>query len=271
MEPLPDTPTSPTDPPVVDTQQLSKRFGDFWAVRTLDLAIRRGEVYGLLGPNGAGKTTTLRMLAGLMTPTSGTLKVMGRAPHEHPLEVKQKLGFLTGDTGLYQRLTPLELLRFFGKLQGMDKARLTARVEAMVEALGLTEFAKKPCGALSTGQKQRVNIARAMLHEPLFLILDEPTSGLDIISAHFILDAIRDCRAQGRAVLFSTHILAETELLCDRIGILHRGQKLIEGSPQALLEATNAPHLAGAFMTLIQEADRAATEDETARRGDDVA
>jgi len=251
-----------TPPPIVETVSLGKQFGSKWAVQDLHLSISRGEVYGLLGPNGAGKTTTLRMIAGLIQPTQGEVQVLGKKPHQAPLEVKRSLGFLTGSTGLYPRLTPVEMLKFFGKIHGIPQAKLKQRIEQLVEDLDLHSFAKQQCGGLSTGQKQRVNICRALLHEPTLLVLDEPTSGLDIISANFILEAIRRCKAEQRAVLFSTHILAETELLCDRIGILHQGSLTREGTLAELLEETESPNLASAFIRIIEQTDNPSQESE---------
>lgn len=228
---------------------LGKRYNDFWALRDLHLHVQEGEIYGLLGPNGAGKTTALRMMAGLLTPDEGHVWLDGKEPSVEPLHVKRKMGFLTGNTKLYQRLTPLELLKFFGQLQEMPADKLAQRTEQVVNDLGLHEFLKQPCGTLSTGQTQRVNIARALLHDPSIVILDEPTSGLDIISADFILQVIRRCKQQKKAVIFSTHILAEVELLCDRVGIVHRGRMVAEGTIPELTEQTQS--IAEAFLTLL--------------------
>ncbi|HAA55432.1 MAG TPA: ABC transporter ATP-binding protein [Myxococcales bacterium] len=243
-------------PPIVEASGIGKRFGDHWAVRHLGLQIRQGEIYGLLGPNGAGKTTTLRMIAGLIEPDQGDVRVAGADPRNNPMEVKKKIGFLTGTTGLYARLTPIELLTFFGKLQEIPKKTLKDRIDQLIEDLGLGEFCKQLCGTLSTGQTQRVSIARTLLHNPQLLILDEPTSGLDIISAEFILNAIRTAKSEGRTVLFSTHILVETELLSDRIGILHKGTLAKEGTLDVLLEETGQTRLADAFLKVIEESQQ---------------
>ncbi len=230
---------------------LGKRYNEFWALRDLHLHVQEGEIYGLLGPNGAGKTTALRMMAGLLTPDEGNVWLDNKEPSVEPLHVKRVMGFLTGNTKLYQRLTPLELLRFFGQLQEMPAGRLAERTEQVVNDLGLQEFLKQPCGTLSTGQTQRVNIARALLHDPSIVILDEPTSGLDIISADFILQVIRRCKQQKKALIFSTHILAEVELLCDRVGIVHRGRMVAEGTIPELTEQTQTQSIAEAFLTLL--------------------
>jgi sodium transport system ATP-binding protein len=195
------------------------------------------------------------MIAGLLTPDQGQVLVAGKSPQIDPLYIKRTLGFLTGNTKLYQRLTPLELLHFFGTLQEMCKADINRRIEQIVAELDIGEFLKQPCGSLSTGQTQRVNIARALLHDPPILILDEPTAGLDLISADFILKVIRRCRQQHKAVIFSTHILAETELLCDRIGVLYRGKLAAEGTLEQLLAQTNTPNMANAFLQIVATSD----------------
>ena len=247
----------------VQATGLGKRFGETWAVRGLELWVRRGEVYGILGPNGAGKTTTLRMMAGLLVPSEGEVLISGRSPGAAPMDVRRSLGFLTGDTRLYDRLTPRELLSFFGRLHELPPKLRRSRVDLMVEQLGLGEFERRPCGTLSTGQKQRVNIARALLHDPEVLVMDEPTAGLDIISADFILQWIRQCRDDGRGVIFSTHILAETELICDRVGILYKGRLVREGRTPELIAAAGATTLAEAFKRIVTDSG-APREQETA-------
>ncbi|MEM1007719.1 MAG: heme ABC exporter ATP-binding protein CcmA [Myxococcota bacterium] len=239
-------------------ERLGKCFAGYWAVRDLSLSLHAGEVYGLLGPNGAGKTTTLRMIAGLITPTEGEIRFGCEETPTEPRAHKRDIGFVTGSTGLYERLTPMETLRFFGRLHQLPSSVLEARIREMVERLGLGDFQAQACGTLSTGQKQRVNLARALLHDPPLLILDEPTSGLDILSAEFILETIRSCCAQGKIVVLSTHILSEIELLSQRIGILFQGRLLVEGTLQTLLEQTETTSLAQAFLALIHQAESSA-------------
>ncbi len=236
-------------------RDLGKCFGAHWAVRNLSITLRHGEVYGLLGPNGAGKTTTLRMIAGLIEPDEGSLQLSGVDRDAAPLEARKKIGFVTGSTGLYQRLTPIELLHFFAKLHEIPEHEAQRRIDELVEALALHSFAKQQAATLSTGQKQRVNLARALLHQPTLLILDEPTAGLDIISADFILQTIQKARKDGRSVILSTHILTETELLCDRIGVLFGGKLAQEGSLAQLFQTTQTHSLAQAFLKIIQQAD----------------
>jgi sodium transport system ATP-binding protein len=228
-----------------------KRFGPVAAVDGVSLTVWAGEVVGLLGPNGAGKTTTLRMLAGILTPDAGCVRVGGLDIHDRPLDAKRRLGFLSGDTQLYQRLTTREVLRYFGRLYGMSDASIAARAARLIDELEMADFADRPCGTLSSGQKQRANIARAFLHEPDLLILDEPTVALDVISGQFIVESIRRERDAGRAVLFSTHIMSEAEYLCDRILLLHRGRIIDEGVLDDLLARSGCRNLTDAFLLRV--------------------
>jgi sodium transport system ATP-binding protein len=234
-------------------ESLAKQFGPVLAVDSVSLSVAAGEVVGLLGPNGAGKTTALRMLAGILTPTAGTVRVNGLDMHVQPLEVKQRIGFLSGDTQLYQRLSPREVLCYFGRLYGVEETALSARIEQLVLDLEMAAFADRPCRTLSSGQKQRANLARAFLHQPDVLILDEPTSGLDVISGQFIVEAIRRERAGGRAILFSTHIMSEAERLCDRIYLMHEGRIADQGTLPQLLERSGCGNLTEAFLHHAQK------------------
>ena len=234
--------------PVLVADRLARRFGDVRAVSEVSVTVRAGEVVGLLGPNGAGKTTTLRMLAGILTPDQGSVHVCGIDVHADPLAAKRRLGFLSGDTHLYQRLSPVEILTYFGTLYGLRESRIRERVQTLVAELEMESFKDRPCGALSSGQKQRANIARAFLHDPELLILDEPTTALDVISGQFVVEAIRRKRAQGKAVLFSTHIMSEAEYLCDRIALVHDGRIIDEGPLTDLLARSGQRNLTDAFL-----------------------
>jgi sodium transport system ATP-binding protein len=218
--------------PAAVLECASKSFGAVHAVVELSLSIPRGEIYGLLGPNGAGKTTALRMLAGLLAPTGGRALLLGHAAAT--IQAKQHLGYLSGSTGLFGRLTPREILAYFGQIHGMTRARIRERLAVLAESLALSPILDRRCEALSTGERQRVSIARAVLHDPAVLILDEPTSGLDVLASRFLREFVQEERDRGKAVLFSTHYLAEAELLCDRVGLLHHGRLLAEGTPAAL-------------------------------------
>ncbi|HEX2659999.1 MAG TPA: ABC transporter ATP-binding protein [Polyangia bacterium] len=237
---------------VVHVEHLQKHFGPRAAVAELSFTVAAGEIYGLLGPNGAGKTTTLRILAGLLAPTGGSARIADVDVAHAPRDAQRNLGFLTGSTGLYGRLTGRETLAYFGALQGLSPTRVAERIVDLTAALDLGGLLDRRAEALSTGQKQRISVARAVLHDPPVLILDEPTVGLDILASRFLRDYIGTERARGKAVIFSTHYLAEAELLCDRIGLMYQGRLLAEGAPAELrARAGGAASLEEAFLRLV--------------------
>lgn len=221
------------------------------AVDGLSFRIEAGQIYGLLGPNGAGKTTTLRILSGLMEPTGGAAWLAGHNVATERDAVKRKLGFLTANTGLYQRLSPRELLRYFADLHGMEPAAAKARTAQLIQWLDIGEFSELRCGALSTGQRQRVNIARALLADPPILIMDEPTLGLDVLSNRVILEFIKRERDVGKAIILSTHYLDEAESMCDQIGLLHGGRLVAEGDLEALRARSGKQRLSAIFLALV--------------------
>ncbi|MEN6602975.1 MAG: ATP-binding cassette domain-containing protein [Bryobacteraceae bacterium] len=230
---------------------LSKQFGEVRAVDKVSLRVSAGEIVGLLGPNGAGKTTILRMIAGILTPDEGNVRIAGLDVRTQSLEAKQRIGFLSGDTQMYRRLSTREALEYFGRLYGMEEGRLARRIGEVTHQLDMSEFVTRASGSLSSGQKQRANIARAFLHEPELLVLDEPTAALDVVSGQFIVEAIQREKAAGRAVLFSTHIMSEAEYLCDRILLLHKGRIVDEGTLSELIERAHARNLTDAFLKKI--------------------
>ncbi|HEV2131326.1 MAG TPA: ABC transporter ATP-binding protein [Longimicrobiaceae bacterium] len=229
-------------------EELTKTYGELRAVNGLSFSVRPGEVYALLGANGAGKTTALRCLATLLTPTGGVARVDGYDAAEQPLEVRRRLGFLAASMGLYERLSAREFLLYFAGLQGMRGEPARARVEELVDLFALTSFADRLCGRLSTGQRQRVSIARAVVHDPPALVLDEPTLGLDVLSGQAIYRFIDGARVRGRAVLFSTHQMPEVELLADRVGILAGGQLVVEGTIDEVVAWSGEKNLTRAFL-----------------------
>jgi sodium transport system ATP-binding protein len=237
-------------------ESLTRHFGSVLAADDVSLDVHAGEIVGLLGPNGAGKTTILRMIAGILQPDSGAVFINGQDLAANPLAAKQVIGFHSGDTQLYQRLNPREALLYFGRLYGMDDRTLARRIDQLVEELEMGPFAHRPCNTLSSGQRQRANIARAFLHKPDLLILDEPTNALDVVSGQFIVEAIRREKAAGRAVLFSTHIMGEAEYLCDRIALLHEGRIVDEGPLPDLLARSSCSNLTDAFLKNIGAATR---------------
>jgi sodium transport system ATP-binding protein len=237
---------------MIEFDGLTKAYGDLYAVRELTLAVRPGEVYALLGANGAGKTTALRCLATLLKPTAGTARVDGHDVATAPLKARAALGFLSASMGLYQRLTPRELLEYFGRLHGLEGGALRDRVEEAIVVFEIEDFAHRLCGTLSTGQRQRVSIARSVLHDPPALILDEPTLGLDVLSGRTIFAFIHTARMRKRAVLFSTHQMDEVELLADRVGVLSDGRLVAEGTLDELMTATKQKSLARAFLHIVE-------------------
>jgi sodium transport system ATP-binding protein len=239
---------------LIELEHLSKSYGDLQAVSDLSLRVGEGEVYALLGANGAGKTTALRCLATLLQPTSGTARIAGFDAVREPLEVRRRLGFLAASMGLYQRLSAREVLRFFAELNGLEPEDAERRVEEAVELFDLGGFADRLCGKLSTGQRQRVSIARAVVHDPPALVLDEPTLGLDVLSSESIFRFVEAARTRGRAVLFSTHQMSEVELLADRVGVIAGGRLAAEGTVDELVAASGEPNLARAFLRIVREA-----------------
>lgn len=242
---------------IVQAEHLVKSFpvpdgGVKRAVDGLSFAIEAGEIYGLLGPNGAGKTTTLRLLSGMMRPTSGRALLNGFDINADLQDVKRQIGFLTASTGLYPRLSPRETLVFFAEMHGIARAAARARADELIEWLQMDQFADLRCGALSTGQRQRTNIARSVVADPPILIMDEPTLGLDVLTNRIILDFIRRESEHGKTVLLSTHYLHEAEDMCSRIGLLHQGRLVAEGGLESLRESTGCERLADIFLKLVQ-------------------
>lgn len=245
---------------MIEVEHLRKNFedkkrGTIRAVDDISFACQPGEIFGLLGPNGAGKTTTLRMLATILEPTSGTARINGFDVRSQAQEVRRSIGYLSGSTALYERLTAREMVTYFGSLYGLTASDIASRIKEIFTELDMNEFADSRCDKLSTGQKQRVSIARTIIHRPPVLFFDEPTNGLDIITARTIIRFIRRCRNEGRTVVFSTHIMSEVETLCDRIAIVYRGQIAAIGTLEELRERTGKQAFEQVFLRLIGEED----------------
>ncbi len=237
----------------VRTEDLTKVFydedrGEVRAVDAVSISCSRGEIFGLLGANGAGKTTTLRMLSTILRPTSGRAWVMGHDVRAAPEEVRRNLGFYSASTALYPKITPRETLRFFARVNGFPRDRVEGRVEALIERFRIEEYADTRVERLSSGMKQKVSIARTVVHDPPVLIFDEPTVALDVLNAIELREFIAGLRNEGKAILFSTHIMSEAEQLCDRIGIIHRGAILATGTLQELREETGLHYLEEIFV-----------------------
>jgi len=216
------------------TENLGKRFGDFQAVEGVNLEVGTGEVLALLGPNGAGKTTTVRMLTSILKPTSGWARVAGFDVVKQPAQVRARVGVLTEHHGLYHRMPAYDYLDFFGRLYQLSAEQRKKRIEELLSLFGLSHFAHERLGKYSKGMRQKLALARALLHDPPVLLLDEPTSAMDPESARLVRDAIRNLRSEHRAVIICTHNLMEAEELADQIAIIRRGRIIIHGSPQAL-------------------------------------
>lgn len=244
---------------MIYVHELSKTFvnhqREIVAVDRLTFRVRAGEVYGLLGPNGAGKTTTVRMILGLLTPTSGYAEIEGLRSSEFPEEVKRRVGLVSASAGLYQWLSPREMLLFFADLYGLDPERAEERLRQLSELMNLGPFLDQRSATLSTGQRQRVQLARALIHDPQIMLLDEPTRGLDVFGSQAIFDYIAQLRQEGRAVIVTTHRLDEAQRLCDRFGLMHRGRFVLEGTLDELRKTSGRESLVDMFIQFARAGD----------------
>lgn len=236
--------------------RLGRNKDTVHAVAGINFTCQPGRIFTLLGPNGAGKTTTLRMIATLMRPTRGSISVAGFDVGKQPQEVRRNIGFLTGTTKLYERLTAAETVKYYADLHGMDRERFTKRKDELFTLLGINEFADRRIGKLSTGMRQKVSIARTMIHDPAVVVFDEPTVGLDVITARHIIDLIRACKAAGKTVIFSTHIMGEVSLLSDDLAIIHKGKLCYNGTYDDFRASMKGNSLEEAFIQLVEEVDR---------------
>lgn len=231
---------------------LKKSFKSFEAVKGISFEVREGEVVGLLGENGAGKTTTLRILATMLKASGGTAEINGYDIAKEPEKVRGEIGILFGgEVGIYDRLTARENIRYFAELNNMDRDKINSRINELSEMLDMDEYLDKRVGKFSRGMKQKVSIARAIVHDPDIMLFDEPTSGLDVTSTRIIHDFIGDCRSKGKAILFSSHTMSEVEKLCDRVVIIHKGSIAAEGTIQELKARFNNENLEEVFMELV--------------------
>lgn len=244
---------------VIRVENLSKHFPDpkrgmVRAVDAVSFECLPGQVFGLLGVNGAGKTTLLRLLSTVLTPTSGTATVAGFDIRHDPEDVRRSIGFLSTTTALYARLTAREMIRYIGSLYGISGDDLERRTEETIQLLEITPFADRLCDKLSTGQRQRVSLARTILHDPPVLFFDEPTAGLDVLASQTIMQFIEGQRGRGKTIVFSTHVMSEAERLCDRIAVIHDGKISAIGSMEELRQRTGKSVLEEVFLALIEEA-----------------
>jgi len=236
---------------VIEVDGLRKTFGSVVAVEGVSFRAENGVVTGLLGPNGAGKTTTLRMLTTLLEPDGGTCRVDGIDVFRDPMASRQRLGVLPDVHGLYPRLTPREHVRYFAALHGIDARRADQRCDALFQLLGLGELADRRVEGFSHGERTKVALARALVHDPGNVLLDEPTNGLDVMSTRAVREIIRALREQGRCVLFSSHVMQEVAALCDRVVVIARGRVVADGTPDELRARAGRESLEEAFVQVI--------------------
>ncbi len=222
------------------------------AVKNISFTCQPGRVFALLGPNGAGKTTTLRMIATMLKPTSGSIVVAGYDTVQNGQDVRKHLGFLTGNTGLYDRLTPSEMVQYMADLHGMDRATFEKQRDYFFNLLDMNDFANRRIGKLSTGMRQKVSIVRTIVHDPDVIIFDEPTAGLDVVTSRNIVRLIRDCRDAGKTVIFSTHRMGEVSQLSDDLAIIHKGKLCYNGTFESFEAQRQASSLEDEFIRIVE-------------------
>ena len=245
---------------MIEVKNLSKQFTKninkkdtitFLADDNITFTAKPGEILGILGPNGAGKTTLLRMIAGIMEPTSGEVYINGLNYKENEIEIKRQIAFLSGNTKLYKDISPYELLKMCGEYYNIPPQELEKRIKEIIKEFDMSSFAHQKIDNLSTGQGQRVGLARCVVHDPNYYILDEPTSGLDIILSQIILNFIKSEKEKGKCILYSTHYMEEAENICDRVIMIHKGKIIKSGTPKSIEKDTKTTNLRDAFFALI--------------------
>lgn len=250
---------------MIDVRALRKTYpdlqrGEFVALAGISFQAVAGEIYGLLGPNGAGKTTALRILSTILQPTSGSATVNGYDCLTQPTMVRRQIGFVSCNTAIYDRMSAWEMVEYFGRLFGLQKDELRPRMELLFEQLKMRDIRDVLGSKMSTGMKQKVSIARALIHDPPVLVFDEATAGLDVLVARALLKTVSELRDHGKCIIFSTHIMREVERLCDRIGIMHRGEILSEGTLDELRERHHEQDFEELFFQLISKREEASAE-----------
>jgi sodium transport system ATP-binding protein len=249
---------------MIQVERLTKTFDDLRrgpvpALEDVSFEVSPGEVFGLLGPNGAGKTTCLRILSTVLRATSGRAVIAGWEVSQHPERVRAQIGFMSGNTGIYDRMTAWEMVEYYGRLYGIEESLLQQRLAQIFETLQMDEIRDLLGSKMSTGMKQKVSIARTIVHDPPVLIFDEPTSGLDVLVARAVLKAIESLRGQGKCIIFSTHIMREVEKLCDRVAVIHKGRILETGTVSELEQRHGQRDMEELFFELIQRHDEELT------------
>ncbi|MCR2045573.1 ABC transporter ATP-binding protein [Anaerosalibacter massiliensis] len=239
---------------MIEIKKLSKHFKDVIAVDNVSFEVEEGKVFGLLGENGAGKTTTLRMLATMLKPTSGTAIINEYDLIQDPVDIRGEIGILFGgEIGLYDRLSARENIEYFGLLNGMDKAQINMKIEKLAKDLEMEEYIDRKVGKFSKGMKQKVAIARSIIHSPSIMFFDEPTSGLDVTAIRVVHEFIKELRNEGKTIIFSSHSMNEVEKLCDEVGIIHKGKMVEISSLEGLKVKYGEENLEEIFVSLVGE------------------
>lgn len=234
-------------------KEMNQNSSKLKVLDNVNFECKPGRIFSLLGPNGAGKTTTLRILATILSPSSGSVKICDLDVVNDAQKIRSKIGFLTGSTGLYERLTPNEIVKYFADLNGIENSAFIKRKDELFDLLDMNEFANKRIGKLSTGMKQKVNIARTMIHDPEVLIFDEPTAGLDVVTAKNIINLIRSCKEMNKTVIFSSHIMSEVDLLCDDLAIIHKGNILFNDTMQNFKAQMKTENITEEFIRIVEQ------------------
>lgn len=248
---------------MIEVSELTKCFSDakrgsVSALNAVSFEVRPGEVFGLLGPNGAGKTTCLRILSTVLRPTGGRAIISGYDVANYPAQVRSRIGFMSNNTGIYDRMTAWEMVEYFGRLYGLTGDKLDSRMDEVFTMLQMHDFRDLLGSKMSTGMRQKVSIARTIVHDPPVLIFDEPTSGLDVLVARNVLEAVARLRDAGKSIIYSTHIMSEVERLCDRVAVIHKGEILAMGTREELCEQHKTESMEDLFFALIDRYDAAA-------------
>lgn len=238
---------------ILQVKKLTKTFNSFKAVDNVSFEANAGEVFGLLGPNGAGKTTTIRVIATVLAPTSGTAEVDGFDIVKNSEEVRKNIGVLTTDIGVYDRFTGRENLKYFGELYGLAGEALDKRITELSQLLEMNDFIDRRAGKYSTGMKQKLAIARSVIHDPKVIIFDEPTAGLDVLAAQTILNFMKQAKEQGKCVILSTHRMPDADKLCDRVAIIHQGKIIANDTISSLKAKTSTTDLENTFLKLVEK------------------
>lgn len=248
---------------MIEVSELTKCFSDpkrgsVSALNAVSFEVRPGEVFGLLGPNGAGKTTCLRILSTVLRPSGGRAIISGYDVAKYPAQVRTRIGFMSNNTGIYDRMTAWEMVEYFGRLYGLAGEELDTRMDEVFAMLQMNDFREMLGSKMSTGMRQKVSIARTIVHDPPVLIFDEPTSGLDVLVARNVIEAVARLRDAGKSIIYSTHIMSEVERLCDRVAVIHKGDILAMGTRQELCEQHTTDSMEELFFALIDRHDETA-------------